>query len=107
MPAKKLTPQEKVKAAKSAKEQAIEHAKAAERIAKAEERVAKAVEKRNKAQTMGIKNLDKYNEAILEANEALEQHQKEQEAVGKGTAKLSNQYARNFVKAVINLKISK
>ena len=91
---------EKVKAAKSAAEQAIEHAKAAERTAKAEERVAKAVEKRNKAQAMGIKNLDKYNEAILEANEGLEQHQKEQAAVRKGTAKLSNQYARNFVKAI-------
>ena len=46
---------EKVKAAKSAKEQAIEHAKAAERTAKAEERVAKAVEKRNKAKLWALK----------------------------------------------------
>ena len=102
MPAKTLTPQEKVKAAKSAAEQAQLHAKATEQTAKAEERVAKAVEKRNKAQAQGIKNLDEYNKAILEANESLEQHQKEQANVGKGTAKLSGQYSKNFVQAVIN-----
>jgi len=100
MPAKQLTPQEKVKAAKSATEQANLHAIAVEKTAKAEERVAKATEKRTKAQAQGIKNLDEYNKAILEANESLEQHQKEQEAVGKGTAKLSGQYSRNFVKAI-------
>ena len=58
MPAKQLTPQERVKAAKSAAEQAKIHAAAVEQTAKAEERVAKAVEKRNRAQAQGIKNLD-------------------------------------------------